>query len=101
MISNCGSGTSGADLVYSIGVGAGQTLTVNVVPSGQQDPTIGFAFSCTEVMSNQCLPKADNGLDGESETLTYLNDTGAMQTIFIVMDTYSILGEMDIIATVN
>jgi cysteine-rich repeat protein len=99
--SNCGSGTSGADLVYSIGVGAGQTLTVNVVPSGQQDPTIGFAFSCTEVMSNQCLPKADNGLDGDSETLTYLNDTGAMQTIFIVMDTYSNLGAMDITATVN
>lgn len=89
---SCGSGFSGADLVYTIDVPGGMSLQVNAVPQGQQDVAIAIALACSDVENDGCFLDADVGLDGDPETLNYINPTGNTQSVKVVIDTYGNLG---------
>ncbi|MBK7860230.1 MAG: hypothetical protein IPJ65_16770 [Archangiaceae bacterium] len=99
--STCGTssalaGTPGYDRVYSISVPAGMMLTATVDPTAgtleDADPAIfligGPASNCVGEPTTQCLAGSDQGFEGDAETVTYTNSTGAAQTVFLVVDTW-------------
>ncbi len=90
----------GPDRAYSITVGAGERLRVQVTPT-TGDPTVNLvegAANCDVL----CLAYADVGFSGDAETLIYTNNTGAAQSYLVVVDFYSSsMGTFDILATVG
>ncbi len=91
-------GTPGFDRVYSVTVNAGQTLSVTAAPpvgSTGNSADLGVyliagpATNCIATpIAPQCLDGNDQGIDGAPETVSYMNATGAAQTVFIVVDCY-------------
>lgn len=83
--------SSGADRVYSISVGANQTLTVRGVPDMMADIVLnlidGPAASCNAA-SVACLTSADRGANGQEDRITWLNTTAAAKTVFVVVSNY-------------
>lgn len=100
MGTDCGL-VSGPDRVYSIAVPAGQRLTVTATPGPMGDPTLNLvdgAGSC----GTACLLYADTGYEGDPETLTYTNRSGAMQNYLVVVDFYSgSSGTFDLVANLT
>jgi hypothetical protein len=69
---------------------------ITLFPSGSFTATVGFATAdaaiyvldaCVEPFT--CLVGADDTLSGEAETLTYSNTGTEMQTVYLVIDSYS------------
>jgi hypothetical protein len=90
----------GRDRVYQIDVAAGQTLTAVVTPTTSFDAAIYFVASPDSnclTMGTTCIGQGDDtnfggtGM-GAAETGTYTNSSGATQTVFIVVDTFSSSG---------
>ncbi len=83
--------SSGADRVYSISVGANQTLTVRGVPDLMADIVLnlidGPAASCN-APSVACLASADRGASGQEDRITWQNTTAAAKTVFVVVSNY-------------
>ena len=93
---NC-AGTAGADRVYSIQVPAGSTLNATVTPTptaagAAWDPSlnlvIGPASACG-LANRTCAAGSDQGRAGQSEAVTYRNQSGGTQTVFVVVDSAS------------
>lgn len=88
---SCSSSSSGTDRVYSISVGANQTLTVRGVPDAMADIVLnvieGPAANCNAA-SVTCLASADRGSDGQEDRLTWTNATTAAKTVFLVVSSY-------------
>ena len=88
-----GAATPGPDRVYSFVVPAAKTLRVTVTPEDVNfDPAIYLidatrADACT-LLQRPCLGGVDAGGDGASETLLYVNGTGAPKPVWIVVDTF-------------
>jgi hypothetical protein len=79
-----------AERVWQIDVPAGQTLTVTATPDTAGDPSIslieGPATNCSD--TSVCLAQADTGFDGDPETATYMNASGATKTVLIVVGSW-------------
>ena len=90
LATSCSSST-GADRVYSIAVGANQTLTVRGVPDMMADIVLnvidGPAANCN-ASSVVCLASADRGATGQEDRITWQNTTAASKTVFIVVSSY-------------
>ena len=71
-------------------VPAGKTLTVIATPAAMEDLIIniidGAALTCNDVMV--CADGADMGFDGDPETATFTNSTGAPRTVFVQVSGY-------------
>lgn len=89
--STCSSYT-GAERVYSVSLTAGQMLSVSATGAATQDLVLnlvtGTAASCS-VTPLVCAAKSDMGDVGEAESVMYTNTTGAAQTVFIIVSSYS------------
>lgn len=81
----------GGDLVYSVTVPAGNTLTVLADPSASMDIAL-YAFDALTAAQcrapTACLAAADLGLGGGNETFTYTNSGGPARTIFLHVDRF-------------
>jgi hypothetical protein len=86
----CVSTGSSPDKVYSVSVPAGQTLTVTATPAMDEDLIVniidGAASVCTNVM--MCADSSDTGFEGDAETATFMNSTGAAKTVFVQVSGY-------------
>ncbi|MBM4778998.1 MAG: hypothetical protein GQE15_14935 [Archangiaceae bacterium] len=87
----CSASSSGTDRVYSLSVGANQTLTVRGVPDAMADIVLnvieGPAANCN-APALTCLASADRGSDGQEDRLTWTNSGTAAKTVFVVVSSY-------------
>ena len=88
----CSYSNTGPDRVYSVTVAAGQTLSATVTPTGTSwDPGIyaivGPATNCLS-SGSLCAAGSDSGGSGSPDTITYVNSSGASQTVFVVVDRF-------------
>ncbi len=85
-------GHAGADIVYSVAVAAGKTLTVDLTNVALTcDPGISIiagasATACSDGAT--CVAGEDTGGNGGDEHLTWLNNTGSNQPVYIVVGSY-------------
>lgn len=83
--------SSGTDRVYSVSVGANQTLTVRGVPDAMADIVLnvieGPATNCNAGQVT-CVASADRGSDGQEDRLTWTNSSAAAKTVFVVVSSY-------------
>jgi hypothetical protein len=89
----CTSADRGLDRVYSIAVPDGQRLTASVTAEeAGYDPSIYLiaapAANCSAV-PRVCLAADDSGGASTTNTVRYRNASGAEQTVFIVIDSFS------------
>lgn len=85
--------SSGADRVYSVQVGAAQTLTVRATPDALSDLVLnlveGPASACS-VGAVSCLATADRGSSGQEERLTWMNTGSGARQVFLVVSRFSV-----------
>ena len=72
----------GPDLVYSITVFAGNSLTFTLTPSATYDPTLYIVGTCTN--GSTCVVESDTGAEGQVETIG--PRTFAPGTYFVYVD---------------
>lgn len=83
-------GYLGVDRAYAVQLGDGQQLTVNITrTSGSYTPSLQIALMCPAT-NNMCL--ASSPASGATNTLTYINRSGATQQFFLLVDTASTSG---------
>lgn len=91
---------SGPDRAYSVTVPAGQRVSLVATPT-VDDITLNLIDGAANC-GMACLAGEDVGYDGEPETLTFTNATGAAQTYLVVVDVFgSAAGTFDLVATVD
>ncbi|MBK8166982.1 MAG: hypothetical protein IPK64_13665 [bacterium] len=85
-VEDCGAYTeNGLEHYYEIQVPAGCYFTANVTYD-TADGALWVLDSCAPGYA--CVGYADDTLDGDLETVTYTNATGAMQTVILVLDSW-------------
>jgi hypothetical protein len=88
----CTFSNTGPDRVYSVTVGAGQTLTATVTPLTSWDPGIyaivGPAANCL-ASGSICAAGSDSGGSSMPDTITYTNSSTTSQTVFVVVDRFT------------
>jgi hypothetical protein len=83
---------AGRDKVYVVTLGPGQTLTAEVAPMGIDDPAVYLLPSLASCVATPatCLTGSDQGLDGDAETITWVNPVSAgTVTHYLVVDAYN------------
>lgn len=89
------------DRVYAITLAANQMLTVVATPDTTEDLILnlvdGAASTCTNLMS--CGATADDGVDGDPETLTFT--ATAAKTVFLQVSAYSINAKFSLNVTIQ
>jgi hypothetical protein len=76
-----GYGATGADVVYSVTLAAGETLDASV--TGTYDLSLYAVTDCADI-GNSCVAGQDNG---NPESISYTSAAG--ETLFIIVDGYS------------
>ena len=93
----CVSASRGPDRVYVAQAPANQRLTVTVTPTmmvmdGGFDPVLsliaGPASACDSA-TRRCVAGVDDGSRNQPETASFTNASGAAQTVFVVVGSYS------------
>lgn len=85
-VEDCGLYTeNGLEHYYEIQVPAGCFFTANVTYD-LEDGALWVLDSCADGYT--CLAYADDTLGGDMETVTYMNNTGAMQSVILVLDSW-------------
>jgi hypothetical protein len=77
-------GQSGSDMAFRVELQDGETVSASV--SGSADFGIFAVTDCND-LENSCLAGQDSG--GSSESITYTNSTGSVQTVFVIPGLYS------------
>lgn len=91
----------GPDKVFSIEVPANAVLDVTMTPSGLfGDAVLVVASTCGDPIAS-CAGTADEGYEGDPETISYTNTSGAAQTVYIIADYYDIFGASPFTLDVN
>ncbi len=80
-----GFNTSGPDVVYSVTIPAGQTLTAELTTTSDADQQLLLLDGCNTAC---CWAGVDDGGGMDGELLQYRNSTAAAQTLFLVVDGY-------------
>lgn len=87
--SACGSALSaaytGPDVVYSLMVPAGVTMTVVVTPTASWDVALIILGNCA-AGAPSCLDASDQGNAGAAETVAYTVNGSSAETVFVVVD---------------
>lgn len=78
-------GADGPDVFYEVVVAAGDQIDVMLTPT-DWDPALWIVADCND--ENSCLAGADTGFFNDPEMVSWLNDTGSDQTVYIVPDGY-------------
>jgi len=89
---NCtGYPAGGEELIYSLVVPDGETIDVTMTPDTEnaQDSALYLLAECLDFSRETCLAGVDETLGGEAETLSYTNDSGDVQTVYVYADAYS------------
>ena len=89
---------AGHELVYSLAVPDGDTIVITQTPvhGNNQDSSLYILEECIDLDGLTCLEGADDTFGGEAETLTWTNNTGDTKTIFIIADSYSGCGPIEL-----
>ncbi|MBE0567888.1 MAG: hypothetical protein IH621_18180 [Krumholzibacteria bacterium] len=83
---DCGDYTeNGLEYYYEVFMPAGSTFTADVTYA-TADGALWVLDACNEPFN--CLGYADNTLSGETETVTYTNDTGSDTYVYLVIDSW-------------
>jgi hypothetical protein len=94
----------GADVVYTVVVPAGQTVTLEQTGSGSVDSAPWISSDCATLEAS-CQAGSDNTFDGGTETTSWTNSTAADVTVFLVVDGYfgfgSTNGTVSVVVTVQ
>lgn len=77
----------GNDLVFTIVIPVGQTLTLTAIPETSWDPAVVISTDCSDVNSS-CLVGEDSHFNGIPETAQYSNPGGADLQIFVIIDAF-------------
>jgi cysteine-rich repeat protein len=85
--STSGKTAEGNDLVFAVQVAAGEILDVTLTPSATEDAVLLLTSACGDPVAT-CVDVGDAGFTGEPETLTYVNQTSAAQTMYLVADNF-------------
>lgn len=80
------SGLIGVDRAYSVLVGAGELLTVNVTPSAGLDVAINLHDAAEDCLARVCATSRNALGSGGTETLTWRNTASTSVTAFIVVE---------------
>jgi len=90
----CLATATGPELFYSIGVPAGQRLTVTATPTGTWNPVVRVFSSCTDTV---CQASSNAAPAGASEMLVYPNSGTAAVTAIVAIgsELASSLGRFD------
>jgi cysteine-rich repeat protein len=81
------SNTVGNDRVYAIEVPNNHQLSASYASTGY-DGVLVLSSSC-DALTSQCLARVDDANVGGIETRSYTNNSGATQTVFVVLDAWS------------
>jgi hypothetical protein len=81
-----GYSSSGNDLILPVDLLDGEKLTA-VYTCESSDASIYLLSTCDDVSS--CIVGADDTFSGDTETLTYTNDSGVTESLFLFLDNYS------------
>ena len=76
-------GADGPDVFYEVVVPAGEQIDVILEPT-DWDPALWIVTDCSD--QNSCLVGADTGFFNDPETVSWANDTGSDQTVYIIPD---------------
>ncbi|HKK70641.1 MAG TPA: PPC domain-containing protein [Candidatus Krumholzibacteria bacterium] len=79
-------GGNGPDVFYEVTVADGDRIDVMLTPT-DWDPALWLVADCND--ENSCLAGVDEGFFNDPETVSWVNDTGADQTIYIVPDGFN------------
>lgn len=83
---DCGDYTeAGLEHYYEVLMPAGSSFTADVTYAAA-DGALWVLDGCAEPFG--CLAYADNTLDGQTETITYTNDTGSDTFVYLVLDSW-------------
>ena len=82
-----GYGATGPDAVFEIELAAGQNLNVSYTLTGG-DASLYIVTDCA-APTTTCLVGADNTFTGGTETVSYTNGGATAQTVYVVLDAYS------------
>jgi hypothetical protein len=94
--------TGGNDLFYSIGLTAGETITIIVTPISDWDPAI-YLFTDSADPEGSCVAGTDEEMNGIPETIIYTVPLGGDGTYIIGVDSFFTLSmgkgpfDMDIV----
>lgn len=82
--------TTGPDAAYKVDVPADSTLTVTINPNDDLDPVL-FLLEAEGSTCNRhrCLGAVDDGYEGSSETVTYVNEGTTTQTVYLIVDSFA------------
>ncbi|MFZ5441219.1 MAG: hypothetical protein ACOZQL_14515 [Myxococcota bacterium] len=78
-------GSTASDVVFTVLVPNGQTLTATVTPDMNFDAAISVATS-PGTCGTTCVAGADADYEGVAETATWTNTTGATVTAYLIID---------------
>lgn len=84
--SGCFTPSTGPDFVLAYSVPANRSLTVTATPVSGLDVSVNFATSAAACGARTCVAGTNAGGAGVAETIAWNNTTGAMQTVFVIID---------------
>lgn len=85
-----GFGTPGLDVVYAVTLGAGETISADVIGVGNTDVAVYLLDHCPVDPNDAtaCVVGADQGNRGQRDVITFTNVTAADQDLFLVVDSF-------------
>ncbi len=80
----------GLDVVYAVTLGAGETLSADVIGVGNTDVAVYLLDHCPVDPNDAtaCVVGADQGNRGQRDVITFTNVTAADQDLFLVVDSF-------------
>jgi len=86
------------EILFSLEVLDGETITVTMTPTGEGyiDASLYLLVECDDFGREGCLAGSDVSYGDGPETVTYLNDTGGEQLVYVVADAYEGCGHFDL-----
>lgn len=98
----CSGSTAGLDRAYSLTVPAGQRVSFTATPATGLDVSLSLTTTVAACAARTCVAGVDAAGSGAAETLTWTNDSGAAQVVYLIVDTTSVgTGTFDLATTVG
>jgi len=79
----------GQEVLYSITLGPGESVTVAYQPASGADGSLYALTDCNDTAATTCVAGSDEIGDGVSESILVHNPAFSMQTFYLVLDNFS------------